>query len=931
MRFRTNISPFVQKNLLRKMERISRNKVNGMLETKDYNSNDSPWGTMITKGVWARCTTPRFITDDQGKALEELGLMRLSSAYKDGTIIQENISTQNPLKARSNKGNIYTLDKNEIFRGASGITNISVDTKNFFMNKATVSFQVPNPREFEVLQEGFLKHGNLIFLEFGYSTEEIDTGVSYEKTDFGSFVNMQSQLTRINETSSGNYNGMLGVIVNFSFNINSSGIYECSFDIASQGINVLGQHIQKGGVDDIIGRIAESTSKDEKVDDETLKRFEKNFSAFESVIENLEEVVEEYTVRSQEKKKDGFKYKYLNGALHITNWEGIDFLRWGGPVRGYVSWGWFEDIVLNHYFSLMSKQTPANSFGKDFDQVSDDKFRTSIRSTSFLDENGDGKYQEYNNTCNSHPYLVSHGLTTSILPGNTIFEKKPPDSKREMVGLFRAIDKEFPSFEHTELEGNPNDEVLRVYSKTGVGVIRNMVFPTGFLKQHFTGISSIEQGLKSFWSSVSSLYGNFWSFDVVNDDFDSGRIGMVEYHGSSGVPTDIDYYSDYKDKVSNSSRNLNDYLNYEKGNTNPDKMFLMPIYSDKSIVKDFSLDVKMNSQMAVQAVYGGQANIENSSGTPPHGMDDLGVRALGLLFNTRGTKKFKKKSTPDEVMKEIVFAIEQDLKPGSTISKSNEPTIPNPLMSNSGFGFDFRQVDAVDNSTRKKIDKIEKMNEEYKGKKAEDIAKELKEDGRYLFYPKANLSKLYNDGGEMDEYFEKVLLFLINESQGTTSVAGKYYSTTIPIPIRLSLTIDGTGGLRIGNLFVVDYLPEIYRQATHFMITKIGHDITPGGWFTKLEAVMQVNIEKLREIRKYNETDEPIEIKNYDEFSSIDKAYEDLAEKLIGTKPVKKSKKKKDRKKEYVPNAGKEYEDNALRATQTGKTYTRGFKLHVYD
>ena len=40
---------------------------------------------------------------------------------------------------------------------------------------------------------------------------------------------------------------------------------------------------------------------------------------------------------------------------------------------------------------------------------------------------------------------------------------------------------------------------------------------------------------------------------------------------------------------------------------------------------------------------------------------------------------------------------------------------------------------------------------------------------------------------------------------------------------------------------------------------------------------------------------------------------------------------KKKRKKEYVSNPAKEYENDALRATQTGKTYTRGFKLHVYD
>ena len=150
------------------MQRISRSKVNNILETKDYNSNDSPWGTMMSRGVWARCHTPRYIMDDNQKVVEELGIMRLSSAYKEGVVVQVHISTQNPLKSRNKKGNIYTLDRSEIFRGASGITNISVDTKNFFMNKATVNFQIPNPREFEVLQEGFLRHGNLIFLEFGF-------------------------------------------------------------------------------------------------------------------------------------------------------------------------------------------------------------------------------------------------------------------------------------------------------------------------------------------------------------------------------------------------------------------------------------------------------------------------------------------------------------------------------------------------------------------------------------------------------------------------------------------------------------------------------------------------------------------------------------------------------------------------------------------
>ena len=567
----------------------------------------------------------------------------------------------------------------------------------------------------------------------------------------------------------------------------------------------------------------------------------------------------------------------------------------------------------------MSKQVPGNSF---VDGTIDEKFRTSIRSTTLIEN--DGKLTEENNTCNSHPYLVSHGLTTCILPGNNKFPKKATGQK-EIVKLFELIDDKFPRFEIKELTGTPFDTNPNP-TMSNVGVIRNMVFPIQFLQQHFKGITSIEQGLKSFWGSVSQLYGNFWAFDVVNDDVDTGRIGMVEYYGSSGIPTNLDYYTDYKDLVSNSTKNIDDYLTYNETKKDPQRMFLMPIYSDNSIVKDFSMDVKMNSQMATQAVYGSQADIELSGGSPPQGMDDLGVRALGMLFNSSGQSISHKKSTPDEVMKELTFAIEQNLTPGSTITKK-VVSHPNPLMSHSFFGFDFSSVDDVDKSTNKKIKRIQKSNEEYENKSVDDIADELKDEGKYLFWPKGDLSKVYTKSGEMDEYFEKIHNFLINEAQGTFN-AGKFYKAVIPIPVRLSLTIDGLGGLRIGNLFVVDYLPEVYRQCTHFMITKIGHDVTPGGWFTKIEAVMQINGEKLREIRGGEASDDDVQklIKNYDGYSDLDEAYDDLAKKLKNKTIVDNKKKKRT---EYVSNPAKEYEDDVLEAIKVGKTYTTstGHKL----
>ena len=32
------------------------------------------------------------------------------------------------------------------------------------------------------------------------------------------------------------------------------------------------------------------------------------------------------------------------------------------------------------------------------------------------------------------------------------------------------------------------------------------------------------------------------------------------------------------------------------------------------------------------------------------------------------------------------------------------------------------------------------------------------------------------------------------------------------LPIEVSLTLDGIGGLSVGNLFKVDYLPKVYRE-----------------------------------------------------------------------------------------------------------------------
>ena len=67
------------------------------------------------------------------------------------------------------------------------------------------------------------------------------------------------------------------------------------------------------------------------------------------------------------------------------------------------------------------------------------------------------------------------------------------------------------------------------------------------------------------------------------------------------------------------------------------------------------------------------------------------------------------------------------------------------------------------------------------------------------------------------------------------------------VPLQLNLTIQGIGGIKIGDLFYIRYLPEMYKKYCHWMIVGVDHTIETTGWTTKLDARMIVDIPKLIE------------------------------------------------------------------------------------
>ena len=119
----------------------------------------------------------------------------------------------------------------------------------------------------------------------------------------------------------------------------------------------------------------------------------------------------------------------------------------------------------------------------------------------------------------------------------------------------------------------------------------------------------------------------------------------------------------------------------------------------------------------------------------------------------------------------------------------------------------------------------------------EDVENETNE-------PSAEGINIYTFKGDMSSYFKSIMLYLINYSDAEGS-GSNIERAKIQIPIKLSMTLDGIGGLRVGDLFDVDYLPLKYREFVHFMVTKSEQKVSTTGWDTSIEAVMIAEMEKV--------------------------------------------------------------------------------------
>jgi hypothetical protein len=870
--FRTPIDPEVQKELFKRIDGLNKAEpytLNGKGVSDILGPKSEALENEYFKTCWARVVT----IDGTGEPY----YLNSQLGSNGKTPITEPLNSKKRTRSR---GTYYT-------RGRAGITSISSNFKEFFLKQSTISFLCPDPEEFESIQEKFLKHGRYVLVEFGWSTRK---NIQLDKITTNNLVKFSNNLNQRTKNSRGNYAAICGVITNFGFNQKQDGSYEGTFEVSSMGRNILGQKIKTDGkIENLVNFVNEKIEEDKKVDNPdtpeqetnlsneeiaSLESFRSAFVSFHATIKALPNVIQTYVDDKKygsaiEGKMDLVKdqhgtirehsvIKSKNGAAYIpvTSNFGFKTPEDSEENLAYCTWGWFEDYILNSFFAFTSKS-------------GNEEFKTRFFSTDDKEFDAEGNVIRNESTkCKSNRNLFSLGLQSIILPGKfkqfiagtgKIITQNPEDvieQENVFQTLYQGIVKVFKEEAKSLISGGDNDTITREQAMVKIiehfatnfesfedqgkqqGNIRNMVFEANYLIDSFTDAINIDHALMNFWQKVSNDYGGFWRFGIVEDDNSDGRIKIKDLN--------IGEIDDSKVLEKLSTRE--EYINWSSDNKDikdPGKIFKFPLYEKNSFIQDFSLETAYDSEMATMAVFGSNADMQATRGDMGQGYVELAVRALSLIQNKtlKGNTKSEQEREDfyDDILKNLQVPVNSNIFQQGGSSTRND----NLVEQSSKEGIAFKLIDEIQKNVEQIKEDIDEANSKSKYTER-DIRK-----GYFWFDITDTITQIYSSTtGQILNEFKRTMLYLINKSADEDDESN--YNVVLPaVPLQLSLTIQGIGGIKIGDLFYVDYLPQMYREFCHFMIVGVEHEISTTGWTTKLDSRMIVDIPKL--VDKYKD------------------------------------------------------------------------------
>ena len=284
-----------------------------------------------------------------------------------GTFYSDNNSFQATQGSDPTKeGSSYGLTAKMGFRPKPGIESVEIKTYSTMgcLQEANVHFKVWSLEDLEAIDKLYFKPGFAVLLEWGHSIYLTNDGnIGYMNVsspisntlffeEHHTLDEIENKITGQREKYAGNYEGIIGLITNFSYSFNKNGGYDCSIKVVSKGAIL--EEMKKPGIQAVTLDAPETEDTDKNDSSEKENRPGTALEAIVQAVSTYNKGLKKCTFLLSDALVAA-KAKQVNAVEEIA--ESIEIHR---ATIGYnIKTKWYEvftadkpDSDLFHYVSL---------------------------------------------------------------------------------------------------------------------------------------------------------------------------------------------------------------------------------------------------------------------------------------------------------------------------------------------------------------------------------------------------------------------------------------------------------------------------------------------------------------------------------------------------------------------------------------------------
>ena len=738
--------------------------------------------------------------------------------------------------------NDSVIEGNKFLKPQAGILSVSSETGGTLGSIKTteVKFMVHNFTDYDqIYNKYFLRPGAQVFVDFGWSSQKTPLYNPADLLDDSDGIGVKTKLYGEKDLDgvdgyvteqAGDLETLIGIVTKYDSKIMENGSVECSLTITSknQALNLATKSAAEAE--------AEINSKFEFEIDNLIK-FEAVYSlASKDTRAFITRALERANSNSAEREKAAFDL-YINelafsslggsGNFNPTTlaMESGVFLVGDDAISAdqYISWGIIEDKILNKYFGHGDGLEKINSLEKDNLEIGIDSSKsfTSYHPVFNVEQNDcanppafvvppywDRTHQTNTKKGGKSGRTIEErriDFTTSPVAGEKLseseFNEKINTLNEELDAFIGRMDLDDETTMDTFVSQQPNDKTpISKYDSDRFRVpIREIFVNATVVKKAFTQGQTFKEVVNMMLDEINEEAYKIWNWTLASDG-DSNVMSIIDTN-QLGIAE---------------AREENRF----------EKTFMFNIMSNDSIVTNYDVSFEMpagqiSSMYAIQAMAG-----TNKQMFPVSTLIEEQAVLQSLLSKVgEENSKLKFRYLPDLGTHNAQQTSDDaaDVNKYTNLYNEIQDIIDSKPGAKSPYGENFPSDNKFETFVSDESGELSQAEREALNASIEEKRTE------------------FNKQRGQEQKDAKTL----RREEITGKFEAERLPRPMPFPMKLGLTTYGISTLKPGDIFRVDYLPQVYLEKVYFQILNVSHKVESSGWYTDLETQFRIKPEEV--------------------------------------------------------------------------------------